>query len=336
MTDMLKMLCNTCGTSGREDAVRDAIVSLIDGFCDYKIDPLGNIIAFKKGKKTPKKRIMLDAHMDEVGFIATYINEQGLISFSSVGGINTECILSQRVIFENGTVGVIGSKPMHLLSADARKKLPETDSLYIDIGAASGEEAKKLLSPGDTAVFYPNFLEQDSIITSKAIDDRAGCAILISLLREDSEYDFYATFTVQEEVGSRGAATAAFAVEPDYCLCLESTTASDIEGVSGARRVCELGQGPVISFMDRGTLYDRELFDLANGLSMPHQVKSMVAGGNNSAAIHKSRGGVKTLAISVPCRYLHSASCMSSLDDIKGAYDIAKAMLQKLGEAEND
>lgn len=336
MFDLLKDLCNSGGTSGREGAVRERIIKEIDGFCDWRIDPLGNIIAFKKGKKTPKHKIMLDAHMDEVGFIATYINGQGLISFLPVGGIGTECILSSRVVFENGTVGVIGNKPVHLLSSDARKKLPEADSLYIDIGAKDKSEAEKFVSLGDTAVFAPDYTENEDIITSKAIDDRAGCAVLIELLKQDSEYDFYATFTTQEEVGTRGAATAAYSVAPDYCLCLETTTASDIEGVEGSARVCLVGGGPVVSFMDRGTLYDRSLFDLATSLGIKHQVKTAVAGGNNSAAIHKSREGVKTLAISAPCRYLHSASCLAAKEDIKGVLALAKAMISAIGGNNND
>ncbi len=331
MFELLKDLCNLNGTSGRETEIRERIIKEIDGFCDWRIDPLGNIIAFKKGKKTPAEKIMLDAHMDEVGFIATYINEQGLISFSAVGGINTECILSSRVVFENGTVGVIGNKPVHLLSADARKKLPEVDSLYIDIGAKDKADAEAHISLGDTAVFAPDFQENGDIITSKAIDDRAGCLVLIELIKQDSEYDFYATFTTQEEVGTRGAATAAYSVAPDYCLCLETTTASDIEGVDGGARVCLIGNGPVISFMDRGTLYDRSLFDLAKSLGIKHQVKTAVAGGNNSAAIHKSRAGVKTLAISAPCRYLHSASCLASREDIKGVLELAKGMISAIG-----
>ncbi len=336
MLNTLKDLCSIRGTSGREAAVREKIIEKIDGFCDWKTDPLGNIIAFKQGKKRSAARIMLDAHMDEVGFIATYINEQGLISFSTVGGINTECVLEQRVVFENGTVGVIGGKPTHLLSAEARKKLPETDSLYIDIGARNKAEAQAHVSLGDTAVFASEYCEKGDIITAKAIDDRAGCAILIELLKTESEYDFYATFTTQEEVGSRGAAAAAFTVAPDYCICLETTTACDLEGVSGAARVCEVGMGPVISFMDRGTLYDRSLFELATGLGLKNQVKTAVAGGNNSAAIHKSRGGVKTLALSVPCRYLHSASCTASKTDILDSLALARALIEKIGGGKND
>ena len=157
MIENIKRLCNLCGTSGREEEVREEIISQIKDFCDYRVDPLGNIIAFKKGKKTPKKRIMLDAHMDEVGFIATHIPGDGFIKFAPIGGINTECILSERVLFEDGTLGVIDCKPVHLLSAEARKKLPDVNTLHIDIGIKPNDEKEEFIYVGDTATFAPNF-----------------------------------------------------------------------------------------------------------------------------------------------------------------------------------
>lgn len=332
MTELIKKLCLCHGASGDEGEVRNAIIEQIKDHCEYRVDTLGNIIAFKQGKKRASHKIMIDAHTDEVGVIATYITEDGLIKFSAVGGINTECLLSQRVRFKNGTVGVIGCVPIHMTSADERKKLPKSDDLYIDIGCDDKQSAEKLIRPGDTAVFDAPFCEQRGTLTAKAIDDRAGCAILIKLLQSEPLYDFYATFTVQEEIGTRGAQTAAFAVDPDFCICLEATTASDIAGIGGANRVCLLGQGPAVSFMDKGTLYDRELFDLAMGCGVKCQPKTAVAGGNNAGAIHKSRAGVRTLAISVPCRYIHSSSCCAKVEDITATYELVEKMLGKLGE----
>ncbi len=331
MIKLLSDLCTLNGASGSETPVRNKIISEIDGFCDWHVDALGNIIVFKKGKKTPKNKIMLDAHTDEVGVIATYITDDGFINFSTVGGINTECLLSKRVVFQNGTLGVIGQKPIHLISKDEGKKLPELSSLYIDIGCDSKTEAEKHVTPGDTAVFDSPFFEKDGFITSKAIDDRAGCAVLIKLIKSESEYDFYASFSVQEEVGLRGAATAAFGIDPQFAICLEATTASDIAGVDGAARVCLLGDGPVISFMDRSTLYDRELFTLAKNSGVKCQVKTAVAGGNDAGAIHKARAGIRTLAISVPCRYIHSSSCCAHIDDINGALNLAEKMISVIG-----
>ncbi len=332
MLDLIKKLCEADGVSGNEDGVRAVIIEEIRDFCEYRIDGMGNIIAFKKGKNRPKQKIMIDAHTDEVGVIATYITNDGLIKFSTVGGINTECLLSQRVRFGE-TKGVIGCKPVHLTSADERKKLPSVDKLYIDIGCDTKADAERFVSVGDTAVFDVPFYTDGKNITARAIDDRAGCAILIKLIQSEQEYDFYATFTVQEEVGTRGAACAAYSVAPDCAICLEATTASDIPDVQNEKRVCLVGNGPVISFMDRGTLYDRELFTKAINSGIPCQVKTAVAGGNNSSAVQRSRGGVKTLAISVPCRYIHSPSCHAALSDIEDAARLCEYMLCRQGES---
>ncbi|MBQ1231046.1 MAG: M42 family peptidase, partial [Clostridia bacterium] len=305
MLELIKNLCSIDGVSGNEDAVREYIIKLIDGHCEYSVDNLGNIIAFKKGKKRPAKKIMLDAHMDEVGLIATYITDDGLIKFDTIGYIKSESLLSQRVRFGN-VLGVIGNKPIHLTSADERKKLPKATDLYIDIGCDKKEDTEKLLRVGDTAVFSTPFCEKDGRITARALDDRIGCAVLIKLILSEPLYDFYATFTVSEEIGTVGAMCATYTVEPDCAICLEATTASDILGVSGGERVSIVGEGPAVSFMDKGTLYDRELFDMAMDSKLKCQKKTAVAGGNNSRSIQRSRGGVKTMAISVPCRYIHS------------------------------
>lgn len=331
MLKIIEALCKRDGVSGDEADIRNAIIKLIDGHCEYNVDNMGNIIAFKKGKNRPSRKIMLDAHTDEVGVIATYITTDGLIKFATVGHIETECLLAQRVRFGK-VLGVIGNKPIHLTSRDERKKLPKTEGLYIDIGCDSKEEAEKLVSVGDTAVFDTPFYEKNGRITARALDDRLGCAILIKLILSEPLYDFYATFTVQEEVGTRGAECAAYTVAPDCCLCLEATTASDILGVSDGERVCVMGDGPVVSFMDRGTLYDRDLFDMAMGSGLKCQKKTAVAGGNNSRSIQRSRGGVKTLAISVPCRYIHSSSCHADISDIEGALALCEYMLCRLGD----
>lgn len=331
MTELLKRLCGLDGVSGCEDAVREFIINEIKDYCEYHTDKMGNIIAFKRGEKRPASKIMVDAHMDEVGLIATYITEDGLIKFACVGGINTECLLAQRVHFGK-TEGVIGMKPIHLTKAEESKSLPPTDSLYIDIGCSSRKEAERFVSAGDCAAFSVPFCERDGFITARAIDDRAGCAVLIELIKQPSPYDFYATFTVQEEVGSRGAGCAAFSVEPDCCICLEATTASDISSVEEEKRVCVVGEGPVISFMDRGTVYDRSLFLAATECGVKYQLKTAVAGGNNSAAVSRARTGVKTLAVSLPCRYIHSPSCCAGTDDLEGVKTLCEKLILRLGE----
>ena len=326
MTDFLKELCALNAVSGDEKAVRDYIISKIDGKADWHTDNLGNILVFKKGKNRSVKKLLIDAHMDEVGFIISSVTADGFLKFQTVGGINTAAIMFRQVKIGNVN-GVVCGTPIHLLSGKKKKKLPKSDSLYIDIGAESREEALKLVSLGDRAVMCSEYREMGNKIKAKAIDDRAGCAILLSLITNDSDYDFYASFSVQEEVGLRGAKTAVFAADPDAAIVLEATTAADIADVDETHRVCVLGNGPAVSFMDRATVYDREYYRAALESGIKCQPKSAVAGGNNSGAIHLSRGGVRTVAISVPCRYIHSSSCVADKEDIKNAERLAKYML---------
>lgn len=327
MLELLKKLCLLDGTSGDEDAVREFIISEIDGFCDYRTDNLGNIICFKKGKKQPLKKVMLDAHMDEVGLIITSVTNDGFLKFKTVGGIDTAALMFRKVKINGKVDGIIGGKPIHLIKGDARKKLPESDSLYIDIGVSSKTQALEKVSLGDRAIIESDFVISGDNIKAKAIDDRIGCAVLITLLKSDSEYDFYASFSVQEEIGTRGAKTAAFSINPDAALVIEATTAADISGVPDDKKVCKLGDGAVVSFMDRGTVYDKDYYNAALQSGVLCQPKKAVAGGNNSAGIHLSREGVRTLAISLPCRYIHSASCVANLDDCNSVEELTKYML---------
>lgn len=334
MEQLLKKLCSLNGTSGREQKVREFIIENVKNYCTVKVDNCGNIICLKKGKFNSENQLMIDAHMDEVGFIVTSICEDGFIKFETVGGIDPSVVLARRVVFQNGTVGVISSKPIHLLSAEERKKMPEISNMYIDIGANSKEDAEKYIALGDTAVFQTEYLNMGNKFLSKAIDNRVGCAILIKLLQEESMYDYYATFTWGEEIGLRGAKTATYTVNPKYAIVLEATTASDLAGVPASSKVCELNGGAVISFMDKATLYDKDLFNLsvetAKLNNIKYQIKSAVAGGNNAGAIHQTRKGVKTLALSVPCRYIHSGSSVAALEDVFSVYNLAKQLIKEL------
>lgn len=329
MLDLLKELCLLDGTSGNEGAVCDFIISEIKGHCEYKVDNLGNIICFKKGKKQSNKRLMLDAHMDEVGLIITAITSDGFLKFQTVGGMDASVLVFKTVKIGNIT-GIISGKPVHLISKEEAKKAPNVESLYIDIGASSKEEALSLVSLGDTAIIQSDFVLMGENIKAKAIDDRIGCAVLISLLKEDSEYDFWAVFSTQEEIGTRGAKVATFAVNPDFALVLEATTAADIAGVSEDKSVCNLGGGPAVSFMDRATAYDRTLYNAAINSGLTVQAKRAVAGGNNSGAIHLSREGVRTLAISLPCRYIHSPSCVANINDMESMLALTKYMMNSI------
>lgn len=329
------------GISSREDSVRNYIIDKIkdEKSCSYIIDNLGNLIVEKKGRSKPKNKIMIDAHMDEVGLIVSYITDDGFLKVHNVGSINEKVLLG-RTVKVNGLTGVVGVKPVHLVSKDKAKDIPETDSLYIDIGAASKDEAEKYVSLGDDITFdseWIEFGENGEYVKAKAIDDRLGCAVMLDMLIEEQDYDLTFTFTVQEEVGCRGAITATNRVKPDFAIALECTTASDISGVTGEKRVCSLGGGAVVSFMDGGTVYLKDLYrkamDIANDNNIRVQTKTMIAGGNNASRIHNSADGVKTLAVSVPCRYLHSPSCVIKKSDV---LDVKNLVNRLITEFAND
>lgn len=331
---MLKDLCNINSTSGDEKEIREFILNEIKDFCEYNVDSLGSIIAFKKGKKAPKNKVMICAHMDEVGFIITDITSDGYLKFGLVGGIDTKVIVN-RVVTVNGIDGVIGLKPVHLLSDDEKSKSPSLKSLFIDIGAKDREEAEKYVSLGDYAYFKNDYYELgNGMIKSKALDDRIGCMLMIELIKSDLEYDTYFCFNVQEEVGLRGSACTSYSVQSDISVVLESTTAGDLCGVTGGDRVCVLGNGPVVSFMDGRTIYDKDLYNLAmsvakdNGIKV--QTKTAIAGGNDAGAIQTSGKGSRVMAISLPCRYIHSASSVVKADDINETRKLLKELLPRL------
>ena len=334
---LTEKLSRLCGTSGDENEVRDFIKSCLPADCKTQTDSIGNLIVFRKGRTAPKNKVMICAHMDEVGFIVTAVTEDGRLKFSPVGGINPAVVFGRQVVFKNGTVGVIAAKPIHLLTDDEKDVQPKIADLAIDIGAVSKAEAEKLVSAGDFCYFRSEYEEfGDGFIKGKALDDRAGCAMLLCLLQKEPEYDFYAVFTVQEEIGTRGALCAAYNVKPDMAIVLETTTACDIPGSEDEKAVCRLGKGAVASFMDKGTIYDRELyrlsFECAAAAGVLCQTKTLVAGGNDSGAIHKAVGGIRTAALSVPTRYLHSPACVMKKTDVEAVMKTAEALAERLAE----
>ncbi|MCL2085998.1 MAG: M42 family peptidase [Oscillospiraceae bacterium] len=340
MIDLLSKLCSLNGTSGAERDVRDYICSKIksaqnsDGDCEIKTDNLGNLIVFKKGKKRAKNKIMLCAHMDEVGFIVDYITSDGLVKIKNIGGINPAAIIGRRLMF-GSVAGVVGAKPIHKLKSDEKEKQPGIDELFVDIGVSFREETVEHISLGDNGYFIGEFCEMgDNLVMAKAIDDRLGCAILIEMLSKTQEYDAHYVFTTAEEVGTRGASAAAFAVKPDMAIVLEATTAADIPGVKDGDIVCKLGEGPVVSYMDSGAIYDKELYDTAfftareNGIKC--QTKTKIAGGNDSGVIHKTLSGIRVVALSAPCRYLHTANCVINKSDLKEMLSLAEKLFEKM------
>ena len=331
---LLNELCMLNGTSGDEKQVRGYIISKLPDDCTYSVDPLGNLIVEKKGETTPKNKVALFAHMDEVGFIVTYINSEGYVYVSNVGGIDNSALFGKKITV-NGLVGVAGSKAIHQCSADERKKIPEISAVSVDFGFENKEQVEKYISLGDLGYFKSDFIPfGNKMLKAKALDDRVGCAVMLELLQEKSKIDYTCVFTVQEEIGTRGATVSAYTVNPDYAIVIETTTASDIPDTPDHKKVCKTGGGAVVSFMDRATLYDRELykqaFEIAKSNDIPCQTKTVVAGGNDAGAIHKAAGGIKTIAVSLPCRYIHSGSSVCNINDIESVERLAKELLKEL------
>ncbi len=337
MRDVVLALSAFSGIAGRENAVRAYLLEQLKAAPAAKqvtVDRLGNILVELQGKQPAKRRVMFAAHMDEVGGIVTNITADGYLQFACVGGILNEVLFGSRVTV-NGHVGVIGGKAVHQCSGDQKKKVPEKSAMLIDIGASSKEEAESVCRVGDAVCFAENAtsLGGDRFI-AKALDDRAGCAMLLKLALTQPEYDVTLVFTVREEIGCGGAATAAFAIKPDIAVAIDATTASDIMEVPASKQVCQMGGGGVVSFMDRATMYDKALYDeifrLANEHGITAQSKRMVSGGNDAAALQTAGEGARVAAISLPCRYIHSPLCMLSDGDITETYRLLEVMMNTL------
>ena len=320
------------GVSGCEDRVRAELIRLIEGRCDYEVDPLGNLLAFKRGRRRPAKKLLFSAHMDEVGLIVTYAGEDGLLRFSPVGGIDRR-ILPGKSVLIGETFGVIGCKPVHMKNPDERDRAPELDSLYIDVGARDQKEALSLVKLGDRAVFGARYAAfGDGFVRGRALDDRVGCALLVELIQSELEYDTHFAFTVQEETGTTGGRTAGAQVLPDVAVAVETTTACDIPDVPPEKVVCALRGGPVVSFMDRGTVYDmalyRQALRTAEERGITCQVKAGIYGGNEARSLQVAGPGVRVLAVSVPCRYLHTPSCVVHRSDVEETGRLLAALVE--------
>ncbi len=336
MTELLQKLCALPGPSGCEDAVRDFIRSSAEPVADeIREDSIGNLMIFRRGRSACDKTVMLSAHMDEVGLISKGYTDDGCIKFGFVGGVDPRVVIGRRVLF--GEVrGVVGIKAVHLTTREERKTMPKTKDLYIDIGASDKKSAQARVPLGTYGVFDSDCVRfGDGLLKAKAIDDRVGCAVLLTLLLEQPAVDTWFVFSVQEEVGLRGARCAAFALNPDLCLVLEGTTAADLAEVDSAKQVCGLRRGVVIPFMDRATIYHQELFDILRGLAeqagIPWQTKHRVAGGTDAGRIHLTRAGIRTAALAAPVRYIHSPSCVAAIDDMNGMLQLSRRFLEYLG-----
>ena len=334
MLQLLKSLTETDGVSGDEGRVREFIKKEIPPYVDKMItDSMGNLIAVKKGSAENPKKVMLDAHMDEVGLIITHICDDGMLKFGVIG-IDQRVLLSKRVMIAGRVPGVLGIKAIHLQKRDERNRVVKADDMYIDIGARSKEEAEGLVSLGDYATFTTECEDIGSgRIKAKALDDRAGCAVLIEVLKDNYPDDLYVNFAVQEEAGLRGAGLAAYRINPNIGLALEGTTCSDVPGADEHMYSTVMGCGPAISIIDRSSYSSKDivngLIDAAEDAGIPYQMKRTMTGGNDAGMIQRTHEGVKTGVVSVPVRYIHSPAAIMDVTDFENTVSLIKEFLKK-------
>jgi endoglucanase len=326
MLELIRSLCAARGVSGDEARVRQRIEDALGEACALQTDRLGNLIATKPGQK-PAQKIVFFAHMDEVGLLITHITEHGLLRFTPIG-IDVRVLCGRRVLIGDGAVpGVVGAKAWHHLEEPERKGELEASMLYIDVGASSRAEAGALVTPGDAAVIDEPFIQfGEDMLLSRALDNRVGCAMLINLLRSDCPWELTGVFTCGEEYSMFGATAAAFSTQPQLAVVLETTTAGDIDNAPPDKTVCALHAGPVVSFVYRLA------FETAREQGIPIQTKEGVFGANESRVVARSRDGARTIAVNVPCRYLHSASCAASLTDIENTARLLSVLTDRLAQ----
>ena len=273
--------------------------------------------------------------MDEVGFMVKYIDDDGYVHFNSIGGVDRRVVSGRRIVFcESNTYGVVASKAVHMQTAEERGKCEPINEMHIDIGARSRAEANEHIMIGDCATFVPNYTEfGEGLIRSKALDDRFGCAVLVNMINSDLEYDTYFTFNTCEEVGCNGAKEVAHRLRPDIVFVLEATTAGDTLGMPKSKRACAIGEGAVLSIVDRSTIYDKELLETAvetaNEKGIKWQYKNVVAGGDEAGEYQRTASGASVLAISAPARYIHSESNVLSINDMQSVADLASALNER-------
>lgn len=332
MYELLEQLSNARGVAGQESAVRHIVREAIAGHVDaLETDSLGNLIARKRATNEAEKplRVMIAAHMDEVGFMVVKRNDDGTLKFRNVGGIDARILPGKRVrIGEEAIPGVILQKPTHLQRSGDRNGIAQIDSLVIDTGGANG------IQPGDMITFESSYGQVGGLLKGKAFDDRVGCLVLVELLKRDYPCEVIGVFTVQEEIGLRGARVAAYAVDPDVAFVLEGTIADDLPKEDDSSPTTELGKGPALSIMDRSVYADRRLLDLliqtARENNIPWQIKQPGVGGTDAGAIHLARAGIPSLPVSVPCRYIHAPAALLHPQDLAHTIELMAKALEKL------
>ncbi len=335
--ELLKKLSEVGGVPGREERVRELLKSELEGVVDsLQTDAMGNLIAHKKGEG---KRVMLSAHMDEIGFYVKFVDDKGFVRVQNVGGFDTRNLFARPVTVQTRSGDLVGvmnpaTKPIHISTAEERKKIPQMNEFAVDLGM-DADAVKERVRVGDPVTLIQEFRDLGEVVTGKALDDRVSCWILVEVLKrlERPSYDIYAVFSVQEEVGLRGATTGAFGVEPDIGVALDTTLAVDTPGTSDDQRVTKLGAGTALKVMDSASISTRWLLDefveIAEHNSVPYQFEILPLGGTDAGAIQKSRSGVATLTVSTPSRYVHTVTEMVAKSDVNAAIELLTHFLTK-------
>lgn len=341
---VLERLSNACGVAGREDEVRVLMKDLLKPNVDeVQEDRLGNVIGVRRGRNDSPK-VMVAAHMDEIGLMVKNVTAEGFVQFVKIGGIDDRILIAQKVIIHTANrplTGIIGAKPPHILKAEEKKKVIEADALFIDVGASSNKEAVKMgVRVGNPISFDINFTRiGDDVVVGKAFDDRVGCAVLATVMERLSDVDctIYAVGTIQEEVGLRGAATAAFSLFPDVGIALDATVAGGVPGVKEVETSIKMRRGPAITVADRGLITHPRvlqlLVDAAEKNRIPYQLEAGLLGSTDAARIALTREGIPSGVISIPTRYIHSPVSMLSLDDAENAAKLAVAAIKNVSQS---
>jgi len=340
LVESLEKLSNANGVTGREDEVRDLMKQYLKPYVDeIREDKLGNLITFKKGKKGAPT-VMLAAHMDEIGLMIKNIKKKGFLQFTKIGGIDDRILLAQKVIVhtDKGPLnGVVGSKPVHIQTEEERKKVIDAEKLFIDVGAKDKEEAEKMgVQVGDVVSFDTKFARlSNNVVLGKAFDNRVGCAVMVEAMKRLQKVDcnVYAVGTIQEEVGLRGAAIAAFQLEPDVGIALDASVAGDTPGVGEGEAPAKMGEGPVLTVADAGLIAHpkvlRLLIDSAKENTIPYQLETGIKGSTDAARIALTREGVPSGVIAIPARYIHSPAAILNLEDAEKAVKLTVAAIRK-------
>ncbi len=340
MNELLQKLSEATGVSGDETQVRLLIRDLIAPHVDeWRVDAMGNLLALKKGTGETDWRVLVDAHMDEVGLMISNIGSDGMLDFLAVGGIQSQALLGKVVqVGPKRLSGVVGARPIHLLTGSQSDQTVSLDAMRIDIGASKKEQANGKVKIGDRATFVTKYRESGNIAIGKALDNRAGCAALITILQgERYPFDLHALFSVQEEIGLRGAETAGYAVQPDLALVLECTPAYDLPNKRDESPNVALGRGPSVYVMDSNAVQDPRLvshiLQTAATNDIPVQLRRPGGGGTNTGKLQRARAGIPAATIATPGRYLHSPAAMINLDDFANVIRLTDATLRGLNES---